>query len=76
MMKSISALWRIVIAAAVSGVLLVVLMNELSQPVEAPTRAYSAEFTDVSGLMEGADVRVNGVRVGKVATRAMIRTCG
>lgn len=68
MRKSISALWRIVIAAAVSGVLLVVLMNELSQPVEAPTRAYSAEFTDVSGLMEGADVRVNGVRVGKVAT--------
>ncbi len=65
-MKPRAALWRLLIAAVVSVVLLIVIANEIRQPVDAATRTYNAEFTDVSGLSDGADVRVRGVRVGKV----------
>jgi phospholipid/cholesterol/gamma-HCH transport system substrate-binding protein len=61
-----AALWRSLLAAAVSAVLLLLVANEIRQPFEAPTRTYNAQFTDVSGLSDGADVRVRGVRVGKV----------
>jgi phospholipid/cholesterol/gamma-HCH transport system substrate-binding protein len=65
-MKFGAALWRFVLAAVVSGVLLMIVSNEIRHPVETSTRTYNAEFTDVSGLSDGADVRVRGVRVGKV----------
>jgi phospholipid/cholesterol/gamma-HCH transport system substrate-binding protein len=45
---------------------MVVISNAIRQPIEASTRTYSADFIDVSGLSDGADVRVRGVRVGKV----------
>lgn len=38
----------------------------LQRNVSGPTNTYSAMFTDVSGLTEGDDVRVAGVRVGRV----------
>ncbi|MGB8406115.1 MAG: MCE family protein [Mycobacterium sp.] len=38
----------------------------LQRNVSGPTNTYSAVFTDVSGLKEGDDVRVAGVRVGRV----------
>ncbi|ORA11432.1 MlaD family protein [Mycobacterium arosiense] len=65
-MKAHSSLWRFVLAAVVSAVLLIVISNEIRQPVATATRTYHAEFTDVSGLNDGADVRVRGVRVGKI----------
>lgn len=65
-MKPRAALWRFLVVAAVSVVLLIVVANEVRQPVAVKTRTYNAEFTDVSGLTSGADVRVRGVRVGKV----------
>jgi phospholipid/cholesterol/gamma-HCH transport system substrate-binding protein len=65
-MKLRAALWRVLLAIAVSAVLLILIANEIRQPVEAATRTYNAEFTDVSGLSDDADVRVDGVRVGKV----------
>ena len=43
-------------------------------PSAATTRTYNAEFTDVSGLNDGADVRVRGVRVGKVQTIELKRS--
>jgi phospholipid/cholesterol/gamma-HCH transport system substrate-binding protein len=64
--KPKAALWRFLLVACVSAVLLIVITNEIRQPIEATTGTYSAEFTDVSGLSDGADVRVRGVRVGKV----------
>ena len=73
-MKTRAALWRFLLAAIVSGVLLTVIANEIRQPIDAATRAYSAEFTDVSGLSDVADVRVRGVRVGKVQTIALKHT--
>ncbi|MEZ0053148.1 phospholipid/cholesterol/gamma-HCH transport system substrate-binding protein [Mycobacterium sp. MAA66] len=38
----------------------------LQRNVSGPTSSYSAVFSDVSGLAEGDDVRVAGVRVGRV----------
>lgn len=38
----------------------------LQRNVSGPTNTYSAVFSDVSGLTEGDDVRIAGVRVGRV----------
>jgi phospholipid/cholesterol/gamma-HCH transport system substrate-binding protein len=38
----------------------------LRRDVKGPTVAYAAEFTDVFGLRDGDDVRVAGVRAGRV----------
>ncbi|OBG02562.1 MlaD family protein [Mycolicibacter sinensis] len=65
-MKPISALWRFALVSVLSVLLLVIIANAIRQPVQAPTSTYHAAFTDVSGLADGADVRVRGVRVGKV----------
>jgi phospholipid/cholesterol/gamma-HCH transport system substrate-binding protein len=76
MKKPLAALWRLALAAVVSAVLLIVISNVITQPVDVSTRTYTAEFTDVSGLHEGADVRVRGVRVGKVDTLELKRSDG
>lgn len=65
-MKPVSALWRLVISGAVGVILLVLVTNVISQPVDTSLKNYTADFTDISGLRTGADVRVRGVRVGKV----------
>jgi phospholipid/cholesterol/gamma-HCH transport system substrate-binding protein len=65
-MKPIAALWRMSLAIAISVVLFVLLMNTLTNPVAIGTRTYTAEYTDASGLHPDGDVRVRGVRVGKV----------
>ncbi|KBZ60979.1 MlaD family protein [Mycobacterium marseillense] len=73
-MKPRAALWRFVLAAFVSVILLIVIANEIRQPIDATTRTYNADFTDVSGLSDGADVRVRGVRVGKVQAITLKRS--
>lgn len=73
-MKPRAALWRFILVACVSAVLLIVIANEIRQPIDAATHSYNAEFTDVSGLNDGADVRVRGVRVGKVQAIALKRS--
>lgn len=40
--------------------------NTLRREINGPTYSYSAVFTDVSGMAPGDDVRVAGVRVGRV----------
>ncbi len=72
-MKPRQALWRFALASAVAIVLLILISNVIEQPVAEKTRTYNAEFTDVSGLHEGADVRVRGVRAGKVEAVALKR---
>jgi phospholipid/cholesterol/gamma-HCH transport system substrate-binding protein len=52
----------LVVAAVASWMVFVTLRRE----VTGPTNTYSAIFTDVSGLHPGDDVRVAGVRVGRV----------
>lgn len=50
----------------VSLLVTVLVWNTLARTVEGGTKTYSAVFTDVLGLREGDDVRMAGVRVGKV----------
>lgn len=76
MLKGRAALWRLVIAAAIAVILLIVVSNAIRQPVTAAKLAYTAEFTDASGLHLDADVRVRGVRVGKVSTVELRRRNG
>lgn len=52
--------------AIVSLLVTVLVWNTLARTVEGGTKTYSAVFTDVLGLREGDDVRMAGVRVGKV----------
>lgn len=62
------ALWRLLVAAAVTAVLFVGVVNALRNPVSGDTASYTADFVDVSGLRVGADVRRQGVQVGKVTS--------
>ncbi|WP_028475892.1 MCE family protein [Nocardia sp. CNY236] len=52
--------------AIVAIVVTAVVWNTLARRVSGDTYTYSATFTDVLGLHEGDDVRMAGVRVGKV----------
>ncbi|MFE6922056.1 MCE family protein [Nocardia sp. NPDC057663] len=52
--------------ALVSLLVIVVVWNTLARTVDGDTRKYTAIFTDVLGLRVGDDVRMAGVRVGKV----------
>ncbi|AFC53201.1 hypothetical protein OCQ_16890 [Mycobacterium paraintracellulare] len=57
-------------------VLFILLANTLTNPVAVDTRAYTADFTDASGLHPDGDVRVRGVRVGKVKSVDLARING
>jgi phospholipid/cholesterol/gamma-HCH transport system substrate-binding protein len=57
---------RFAVFAAVSGLLGLVLMNTMLNGVSGDTETYHAELADVAGLRVGDDVRVAGVRVGRV----------
>lgn len=72
-MKPIAALGRLLLAIAISVVLLLGVSNVITQPVASVLDGYSAEFTDVSGLHAGADVRVRGVQAGKVQSLQLQR---
>ncbi|QIS23382.1 MCE family protein [Nocardia terpenica] len=59
-------LWRLGLFAAAMLALLTVIVAAITRPVGGETVSYHAEFTDVSGLKSGDDVRMFGVQVGKV----------
>ncbi|WP_107653463.1 MCE family protein [Nocardia suismassiliense] len=61
------------IFALVSILVTVVVWNTLARIVDGDTRTYSATFTDVLGLHEGDDVRMAGVRVGKIEKIELVR---
>lgn len=75
-MKTTAAVWRIGVALAVSVLLFILLSNTLTNPVDVHTRTYIAEYTDASGLHPDGDVRVRGVRVGKVESVDLARIGG
>lgn len=52
--------------AVVSGLLLMLLVNTMTNGLGGGSRTYDAIFSDVSGLRNGDDVKVAGVRVGRV----------
>nr|WP_156750213.1 MlaD family protein [Mycobacterium sp. E2479] len=65
-MKPFAAAWRLVLVGVVAVSGLILLASAITRPVAPSVRSYTAEFTDVSGLYTGADVRVRGVPAGKV----------
>lgn len=75
-MTPMGALWRFALSAVVASFVFVLIVNVMRQPVDTETRSYEAEFADVSGLHVDADVRVRGVRVGKVHTLELQRRGG
>jgi phospholipid/cholesterol/gamma-HCH transport system substrate-binding protein len=75
-MKPFGALWRLGVCSAVAILMFILLANVIQQPVAADMRSYTAEFTDASGLHLDADVRVRGVRVGKVQSVQLERRNG
>src|SRR5690606_39621458 len=44
----------------------VVVVNTINRPENGDTHTYHAVFTDASGVLTGSEVRIAGVRVGKV----------
>jgi phospholipid/cholesterol/gamma-HCH transport system substrate-binding protein len=75
-MKLIASLWRVGLSIAVTIGLVILLSNTLTNPVAVSTRTYTALFTDASGLHLDGDVRVRGVRVGKIASVDLARHDG
>ncbi|ODR24878.1 MULTISPECIES: MlaD family protein [Mycolicibacterium] len=76
MMKPSGALWRFALSGVFALLVFIVIVNLLRQPIAATTRSYTAEFTDVAGLYLDSDVRVRGVRVGKVQSVSLERKSG
>ena len=75
-MSMIATAWRMGLAIVVAIALFVLLQNTLTNPVAVTTRTYTADYTDASGLHPDGDVRVRGVRVGKVKSVDLARTNG
>lgn len=59
---------KLVVVSAVSALLFVIVINAMRNPVEQTTAPYSADFSDVSGLHVNGDVRMRGMRIGKVSS--------
>lgn len=57
---------KVVAFAVVSALLGMLLLNTMLNGLDGDKRDFTAEFTDVSGLAVGDDVKVAGVRVGRV----------
>lgn len=65
-MSARSAAIKLGVFAAVCLALLLLLMNTMSNQVGGPTHTFHAEFSNVSGLRTGDDIRIAGVKVGRV----------
>ena len=63
-LKQITA--KFIAFAILSLTLFVLLLNTMLNGVSGDSRPFTAEFKDVSGLRVGDDVKVAGVRVGRV----------
>lgn len=59
----------LVLVAVIAIIALIV--QAIQRPVDGSTTRYQAEFGDVFGLRENADVRLRGVQVGKVTDIAI-----
>ncbi|MBB4852892.1 phospholipid/cholesterol/gamma-HCH transport system substrate-binding protein [Mycobacteroides chelonae] len=68
------ALIYLMVTAVLTAFIYVVVVNGLRNPVAAPTASYQALFNDVSGLRVGADIRRQGVQVGKVTSIVVSRS--
>ena len=65
-MRYRTALIAFTVFMVLSVVVTTLVYGTLSREASGPTDTYTALFTDVTGLKQGDDVRVAGVRVGRV----------
>lgn len=80
-MRGMSApLIKLSLFTGVTVLLTIALVMTIAATSTGPTSSYAAKFTDASGIDEGDEVRMAGVKVGKVTslevvdgTRALIR---
>ncbi len=75
-LRIVKPLWKLIAAAIVAAILFVVIINGIKNPVGGTTAGYTADFTDVAGLRPNADVRIRGVKVGKVTAIDMKQADG
>ena len=69
----VSPLIKLVVFLVVTALATYVLAATISNSSYGAAKSYRAEFTDVSGLEIGDDVRIAGVRVGTVEDIALKR---
>lgn len=67
-----SALTSFTVFLIAAVVVTTLVYGTLRRDTSGPTDAYSAVFSDVTGLQEGDDVRIAGVRVGRVDSIALL----
>ncbi|MGN6162765.1 MAG: MCE family protein [Marmoricola sp.] len=71
-----SILVKFVAFAVVAILLFLLLLNTMINSLPTSSRSYTAYFTNVSGLTPGSDVRVAGVRIGKVSGIKLVSNRG
>ncbi|WP_280426643.1 MlaD family protein [Nocardia carnea] len=72
----VTTLGKLSIAALLAVALFAIILSAIRNPVDGDTATYTAEFTDVSGLHVNGDIRVKGVRIGKVRAIELVRKDG
>ncbi|MGN6721863.1 MAG: MCE family protein [Marmoricola sp.] len=71
-----SILFKFVAFAVVAILLFLLLLNTMINSLPNGSRPFTAYFTSVSGLTPGSDVRVAGVRIGKVSDIKLVTNGG
>lgn len=71
-----SILVKFVVFAVVAVSLFLLLLNTMINQLPTGSRPFTAYFTSASGLTPGGDVRVAGVRIGKVADIKLVTNPG
>ena len=71
-----SILFKFLAFAVVAILLFLLLLNTMINQLPTASRPFTAYFTSVSGLTPGSDVRVAGVRIGKVSDIQLVTNGG
>ncbi|GAC1380423.1 MAG: MCE family protein [Marmoricola sp.] len=71
-----SILVKFLVFAVVAILLFGLLLNTMINQLPSASRPFTAYFTSVSGLTPGSDVRVAGVRIGKVRDISLVTNAG
>ena len=73
MRKIVGPSIKLVIFLIVTTLATYILAATISNQNYASTTTYKADFTDASGIQEGDDVRIAGVRVGTISSISLIK---
>lgn len=71
-----SILFKFIAFAVVAILLFALLLNTMINSLPSSSRTFTAYFTSVSGLTPGSDIRVAGVRIGRVSDIKLVTNGG